>query len=275
MSRCPFAVWRGPLSSGAYSTAAQAGGAEKIGLVFHVIVGSEDSADGEFHQGAVHLSAHFGIVGPGDDEPEGTIVQWVDTDDIAYAQTEGNWPPDAYLSCETAGDVTTPLSPLMLSAAARLAAWCATDKGFPLVAVDHGQPGVTTHCHYPSGAPDPAWGNHPCPGPLRVAQIPALLALIHPSPPVPLPPVVTYPEDKMKRTPLNVTLDPNGNGYADLLVPFATVVALLPNGADPAGTHAYSPTPRLSALAEGAATRVVAEGGPPNGIVLVLVTTAT
>lgn len=92
--------------------------------------------------------------------------------------------------------------------------------------------------------------------------------------PIPLPAPVPYPGDHMVKTPLQVTLDGNGNGWKDLAVPFASVFALLPNGSDPQTNHAYSPVPRLSASAEGAGTRVEVEGGPAGGTVLVWVATA-
>jgi hypothetical protein len=95
------------------------------------------------------------------------------------------------------------------------------------------------------------------------------------SPPVPLPPVQSYPEDHMQRVPLTVVLDGNGNGYGDLTaVPFAGVVSVFPNGADPQSLQRYTPIPRVSPLQEGTGTRVVVEGGPPGGSVLVFVAVA-
>jgi hypothetical protein len=174
MNVCPFAEWRGPLPTTNYAP----GPSRKIGVVHHVIVGTLASADGEFHRQGAQLSAHFGV-GDGTDEfPDGHLVQWLDIADDAYAQAAGNYPPTAYIAIETAGEVTTPWTSAQMATLARLDAWCAAQCAFPLALVDHGQPGLTTHCHYPSGAADPAWGNHSCPGPIRLGQMPALLALI-------------------------------------------------------------------------------------------------
>lgn len=94
--------------------------------------------------------------------------------------------------------------------------------------------------------------------------------------PIPLPPVQTYPGDNMTREPLSITLDGNGNGYSDMAVPFARICAQpLVNGADPATNHAYSPIPKVAALEVGAGTRVVVEGGPPSGQILVFVPVAS
>jgi hypothetical protein len=170
--RCPFAEWRGPIPPSNFAT----GPAPKIGACYHVIVGSLSSADAEFHRAGAQLSAHFGIAGPGDGFPDGHLVQWVDTDDIAYAQANGNWPPTAYTAIEVAGDVGYPMSDAQVATLGAVIAWDSALRGYPLDAVDHGGRGVTTHAHYPSGQADPAWGNHSCPGAIRIGQMPAVLA---------------------------------------------------------------------------------------------------
>lgn len=171
--RAPFAEWRGPLPASNY----RAGPSPKIGLAFHVIVGSLSSADGEFRRPGTQLSAHFGIGGPGDPNfADGQIVQWLDTDDDCFAQGAGNYPPTAYIGVEVAGDPSKPMTSAQVATLGRIVAWAAGVHDFPLVAVDHGGHGITTHCHYPSGVADPLWGGHPCPGPLRLAQMPAVLA---------------------------------------------------------------------------------------------------
>jgi hypothetical protein len=154
--------------------------------------GSEQSAENEFHGPGAQLSAHFVVAGPGDADPDGTVVQLLDTDDDCYAQGNGNYPPTAYIAVETSGQPTTPLSPAQCESLAQLDAWASETHNFPLTGpVPHGAPGVTGHCN-PDGSPDPAWGNHSCPGSIRLAQIPGIVlrarALAIPVPPAPLPP---------------------------------------------------------------------------------------
>jgi hypothetical protein len=170
---CPFAEWRGPIPDTNYSGAIT----NKIGVCHHVIVGTLASADAEFRTAGQYLSAHFGVGDGTDQWPDGHLVQWLDTALVAYAQAAGNWAPISYLSVETAGQPDTPWTKAQLATLAKLDAWLSAAHGFPLALADHGQPGLTTHCHYPSGAPDPAWGAHICPGSVRLTQMPTLLVL--------------------------------------------------------------------------------------------------
>ena len=218
MARYPKAVWQGPLPTSNYAP----GPSPKIGIVHHVIVGSESSADGEFHGPGAQLSAHFIVAGPGDTDPDGTVIQLLDTDDDCYAQEAGNYPPTAYIAVETSGITTTPLSPAQCESLAQLDAWASETHGFPLNGpVPHGTPGVTGHCN-PDGTPDPAWGNHPCPGPIRLAQIPGIIAraraLSIPVPPKPPAPVFQGEPRMFDRDPVSnglIGTDRDGNLYCD------------------------------------------------------------
>ena len=151
--------------------------ATKIGTVTHVIVGSASSAIAEFTTPNSQLSAHFVIAGPGDPHyADGQIIQLLDTNVIAFAQAAGNWPPISYVAKEFGGFPTEPMSAAQLESSARIDAWASVVHGFPLKAlVPHGTPGCTTHCN-PNGTPDPAWGNHSCPGVIRLGQIPGVVA---------------------------------------------------------------------------------------------------
>ena len=185
----PFAIQRGPIPSTNYS----ASGGPKIGVAVHVIEGSADSAMAEFHNVGAQLSAHFVVAGPGDPYPDGMIFQLLDTDLCAYAQAAGNYPPTAYIAVEFSGTVATAMSPDQILAAAKIVSWASVEHGFPIVGeVPHGTPGVTTHCN-PDGSPDPNWGDHPCPGPLRLAQIPTIVTIAKgpPASPPPAPSVDT------------------------------------------------------------------------------------
>jgi hypothetical protein len=171
----------------------------------------------------------------------------------------------------------------MLHLGARLIGDICARRHVPLVQLSTGllilnRHGITGHLEVSE-----AWHqtDHHDPGPgFPWAQLSALITGPTPAP-VRLPPpaavIHTYTgdPDMANRIDMTINTDSLGNGWGDLpAVAFAKVGALMPNGADPA-TAGYVPTPRLSALGIGAGTRVVVEGGPPNGAmgVHVLVTT--
>jgi hypothetical protein len=101
----------------------------------------------------------------------------VDTDAVAWAEVAGN---AGWISVETEGDPSTPLTQAQVASIGRLFQWLRGLYGFPSQTCDHDGTGLTTHAHYPSGIADPSWGGHPCPGPLRSAQLPAILAAASP-----------------------------------------------------------------------------------------------
>jgi N-acetylmuramoyl-L-alanine amidase len=186
------------------------------GLVIHVAQGF-GSLYGYLNNPAAQVSAHFwcGV--------DGTLEQYVDTDNTAWAEMAGNW---FYVSVETEGfgvtvgsDVATPLTDAQVGTLAKLYAWGHETHGWPLQTCDHGGLGLTTHCFYPSGVADVAWGDHPCPG-IRVAQIPAILAgaVAIVNPPVNPPPVPS--ED----TPMIATLVANGNLHTAVVDPTGQLV---------------------------------------------------
>jgi hypothetical protein len=182
------AQYVGPIPSTNFTTA----GTPKIGAVVHVIVGSAQSALSEFGRPGAELSAHFIVCGPGDAWPDGHILQVLDTDLVAYAQEAGNWPPTSYFAIEFSGFTNMAMSAAQVSSGASILAWGAEEHGFGLTGpVPHGKHGVTTHCN-PNGTPDPAWGDHSCPGPIRLAQIPEMIAQA-----VALTNPPTFPEDIM------------------------------------------------------------------------------
>jgi len=181
MALMPAAEWLGPVPASNYDAQPSA----KIGTVVHVVVGSAASAISEFLAPGSQLSAHFVIYGPGEAKPDGHIVQLVDTSQGCYAQGAGNYPPTAYIGMEFAGDPSFPMSAAQMAAGASIDKWAASVHNFPLIGVvGHGKPGCTTHCN-PDGSPDPAWGGHPCPGPIRLAQVPLMIAAAGPPPPLP------------------------------------------------------------------------------------------
>ena len=163
------AIPKGPVPTSNYAT----GGTPKIGVVNHVIVGSAQSAINEFLSPGAQLSAHFVV------DFDGTTYQLLDTNLCCYAQANGNFPPTSYIAIEYAGDTTTPMTNNQILSGAAITAWAAKQHGFPLVGVvSHGTPGVAAHCN-PEGSADPNWGNHSCPGTIRLAQIPQIIYLAH------------------------------------------------------------------------------------------------
>lgn len=163
---CPFATWL-PISAntgGRISTVK--------GLVLHVQVGN-GSLYGYFNNPSTQASAHFWV------SKTGALEQYVDTDTVAWAQAAGN--PN-YLSVETEGFPTEPLTSDQILRVSSLLLWSSVQYKFPIVGpVAHGQQGFTPHCN-PDGTPDPAWGNHSCPAPIRLGQMPAIVASLTPSP---------------------------------------------------------------------------------------------
>lgn len=153
--------------------------ARQLGLVVHVQQG-DGSPFGWFNDPASQVSSHLWV------GKDGTLEQYVDLADQAWAQVAGN--PD-YLSIETEGFDTEELTAEQVGGLSALIAWGHRTLGWPAVMVDHGGRGITTHAHWPSGTPDPAWGGHPCPGPLRAGQLANLVARLGPIPAPPAPPI--------------------------------------------------------------------------------------
>ena len=188
MAICPFATYR-PIST-------NHGGAmaAHLGLVVHVQQG-DGSLFGFFNNPSAQVSAHFWC------SKTGQLEQYLDTDVVAWAEVNGN---ASYVSCEFEGFDTESMTNVQLLTGASLFRWLAGQYGFPITGpVAHGQSGLTPHCNL-DGSPDPAWGDHPCPGTIRLAQMPEIVYLASP-PPAPTPP--THAEESM------IAHDNATNGY--------------------------------------------------------------
>ncbi len=135
------------------------------GLVVHVQEGDYSLFEW-FDDPAAQVSSHFWI------SKSGRLEQYVLVGREAWAQVLGN---ASYVSVETEGYTTEPLTYAQQGTLASLIAWGHMAYGWPLQLVDHGGEGITTHAHYPSELPDPAWGDHACPGHLRSLQLPKVL----------------------------------------------------------------------------------------------------
>lgn len=163
---CPFAVQK-PINTNHGGTRSQ-----HLGFVVHVQEG-DGSLYGFFNNPASQVSAHFWC------SQTGVLEQYLDTSVIAWAEAAGN---DSYASCEFEGFATEAMTNEQILQGAALVSWLAASEGWPVTGpVPHGSAGVTTHCN-PDGTPDPAWGNHVCPGPIRLGQVPALVAAAKPPP---------------------------------------------------------------------------------------------
>lgn len=156
---CPFASWKPvPRNDGPAMTG-------DLGLVVHVQVGN-GSLRGWFSDPVAGVSSHLWVSAKGD------LEQYVPFGTDAWAEMSGN---GRYVSVETEGMPTEPLTLPQATVLAQLIAWGHEKLGWALELVDHGARGITTHAHYPSGIPDPSWGGHPCPGAVRTAQLPWVL----------------------------------------------------------------------------------------------------
>lgn len=124
------------------------------GLVLHVQSGTQKGTDAWFHNPKAQVSAHFGI------PLSGRPVQWVDTDDKAWAEAGGN---PSWISVELEGYADHGPAPThsQIEWCAHLLAWLRRHEEIPLRKADHpDEPGLGWH-----GMGGAAWGNHPsCPG---------------------------------------------------------------------------------------------------------------
>ena len=145
------------------------GSSQMMGVVMHTMVGELPSAVAWFNNPASQASAFFGIA------EDGSIWQFgpIGHNWEAWAQAAGN--PNWY-SIEHAdkGVPANPLTPQQITASAQLVELLSRFAGFPLQVSDD----VNTKGYGWHGMGGAAWGNHPnCPGDVRKAQRPAILAL--------------------------------------------------------------------------------------------------
>lgn len=165
---CPLALWRPVANHGGTMRS-------HTGLVLHVQEGT-GSLFSWFDDPASQVSSHLWLA------KDGTMEQYVDTDVEAWAEAAGN--PD-YLSVETEGFASEALTAYQIRSLAALLEWCHLVYGVAMAGpVAHGEAGFTPHCN-PDGSPDPAWGNHTCPGRWRLGQMAQIVALANGTPNVP------------------------------------------------------------------------------------------
>lgn len=157
--RYPPALWR-PINVN-YSI----GGNRPRLAIAHIMQGTLLGTDRWFRNPVSTVSAHFGV---GED---GTVLQWVNTEDIAWHAVAAN---DHSIGIEHEGWSGEPLTSLQLEATAEIFGWAI--KEYPAISdwlntrPDTGS-GLSWH-----GLGGIAWGNHPnCPGLPVVHQLPEIL----------------------------------------------------------------------------------------------------
>lgn len=166
----PGVVWR-PVPS--HSGLMQA----HLGLVLHVQVG-DNSCYGEFDDPNNQASSTWWIA------KDGTIEQYVDSDDAAWTEAAGN---STWDSVETEGVPEEALTDAQVQSLARIYVWGHNTYGWPLqLSEDVNVRGLGWH-----GMGGQAWGGHlGCPGDIRKAQRAtaiylAALVINPPAPPQP------------------------------------------------------------------------------------------
>lgn len=123
-----------------------------------------------FKTNPAKTSAHFEVY------KTGVLEQFIDTSQSSWCQSAGN---DDWISIETEGYDTEPLTQAQMVAIAGLYGWLHATHGIPLQVTDTtAGSGFIFH-----GAGGTAWGGHPaCPGDLRKPQRQLILNLLKPAP---------------------------------------------------------------------------------------------
>lgn len=145
------------------------GSPQMMGVVMHTEVGNEPGTIATFNDPAAQVSAFFSIGQDGAVHQYGPVGQ----DWEAWAQAAGN---AKWYSIEHAdnGNPANPLTEAQITASAQLVECLSAFAGFALQVSDNvATPGYGWH-----GMGGIPWGDHPhCPGEVRKAQRPAIIAL--------------------------------------------------------------------------------------------------
>jgi N-acetylmuramoyl-L-alanine amidase-like protein len=132
------------------------------GLVLHIQGGHEDGTFGTFNTAGSRRSAHFG------NPKQGRLEQFVDTDDMAWAQVAGN---PFWISVENEGFGGDSLTPSQLDNVATLLGWLHWNEQVPLkIAETPNDYGLGYHAMGKA-----AWGATGCPGKSILIQRPLIL----------------------------------------------------------------------------------------------------
>jgi hypothetical protein len=165
MARYPNARWIPSPNHGGPLT-------RSLGLILHVEQGTETGSAAWFCNPQSQASSHFGVA------KTGVVDQFVDTNLRSWAQAAGN---SSYLSVETEGFATEPLTDAQVAAVADIYRWLhgQPEAQFGFTLAEHpGDTGLGWH-----GMGGAAWGGHDsCPGELRKAQRTRILTIANPTP---------------------------------------------------------------------------------------------
>jgi len=144
------------------------------GIVLHIMEGTLPGTTSWFNNSASQASSHFGV------GKDGTILQYVDTKDRAWAEASGN---SEWISIENEGNSGDSLTDAQLKAVASIVKWAHTEHGIPFQSTDSTSgSGLGWH-----GMGGTAWGNHPdCPGTPIKNQRSKILSLANPPKPKPV-----------------------------------------------------------------------------------------
>lgn len=157
MARMPGATWR-PISVNHTK-----GGISARLLIFHTMEGTLSGTDSWFRNSSSRVSSHFGV------GKNGTIYQWVDTSDRAWANAGAN---SIAISIENEGTGSEPLTEEQIEANAAIYAWSNQVHGVPLqYASSATGSGLGYHRQFSSWS----LGGTSCPGNARIGQRTAIM----------------------------------------------------------------------------------------------------
>lgn len=152
VSKYAGAVWR-PLRN-----FTKDGQDDVYGLVVHIMEGTFEGTRSWFDSPEARASSHFGT------SREGSLEQWIDTKDRAWAQAAGN---RTWISVENEGKVPQALTDKQLERVAQVFAWLVRTYKIPYQ-VSHSPTTKGLGYHRMGGA---AWGGHSCPGDAIIHQL--------------------------------------------------------------------------------------------------------
>jgi hypothetical protein len=167
------------------------------GLILHVQAGT-GSLYGWFSQKTTSASSTWWV------SKSGAIEQYVDADQVAWAQMAGN---RRYNSVETEGQSSEELTDAQIESVAHIYQWGHQTYNWPILLADKpGQKGFGWH-----GMGGDAWGHPHCPGDSRRAQRIEILARVAQ---LLDPPASLQEASKMIQKPaVAIRSTPTGNGY--------------------------------------------------------------
>lgn len=142
-------------------------GGPVAGMILHVNAGPDGSLWGRCNDNSSNMSTTFQV------RLDGTIEQYLPLNLIQWCQMNGN---RRYGSIEVPDFPQNPMNAAQLNSIARILRWASESDGFPIqLNMTDPDNGFGLGWHGMGGA---GWGDHPfCPGEIRKAQMPQIVAL--------------------------------------------------------------------------------------------------